>query len=365
MGRLAGRFGPLTAGIVLAGAGAARAVPATRSPLPNVESTAGAASATPPAPGSGRFVVVATADGAPGLAAALRAVRAHTSDISARIVLAPGPGGTVPSDHPGVVGADLARAPGVLGVFTLVPDDRGGIVVSLVDRSGSKVLLETSASRLDSPAGLESIAVVVRATADALAERPAAPRAETSVSSRPHDPPRTRRLALAAAYAGASFAPEDPWTGGLRLAAEAHLGAAYVGAAYTAYQAAEAAAEGIEVTVKTNPVAAFAGYRAALGSRLALAGESGLVVDRAARRARATQADTTPRPASAVWLLALTGAVQVEVRALPHLRLRAGPTLDAYLSSVSYHADGPERATVLAPRILRPGLRIGLALEWP
>ena len=209
-------------------------------PTPAAERTPEAASQAAP-----RVLVLVPEEDAGERAGYLRAVRAHLASSDVTVERRP-----IPADVPRTVAALAAHASaaaasaGALGAFWIEPAEQA-VLVYLVEPDGARILVR----RLDRPPGTEaavaeSVGVVVRASAEALAAGrrigmtavPAPPPAAREVSPSPppevseppapapppprppagsRPPPRRPRVDLRLFYAGGNLATGIPWQHGV------------------------------------------------------------------------------------------------------------------------------------------------------
>lgn len=171
---------------------------------------------------------------------------------------------------------------------------------------------------------------------------------------------------LALGYAGSSVADAAPWQQGaaFRLGITVPLGL-HIAVAYTVFGPLTVTADPNTVELRRHPLELAIGYRRPIGQRLYLRPELGAVVDLVQRRSRSEDPSLEIAPDAEDWLVGLVPSVATGVDVTPVVALEAGFRGELWLRNQVYQVAAPAPETVIAPRLFRPSVWVGLSVAYP
>jgi hypothetical protein len=250
-----------------------------------------------------------------------------------------------------------------------------------VDAQVQRVVMRPLQTKAGSEATLDTVAVIVRATTDALLHGETLP--ESAAAPAPATKPKTpwpvvteqqksSALRLAAGYFGTMFARQLPWQNGLEVKAEwIWPTGAYLGLGYTFFAAAEFTEPvppnflqltTISFAIERLPLALHAGLRFEVGS-FTFAAELGAGIEARKRRTLAPSVPPTKDESRIVY--SVCPRLESEYSITSWLRLYAGVGIDFELASYPYVFEveaGKTPMTILKPFPVRPTFQAGIAI---
>jgi hypothetical protein len=232
--------------------------------------------------------------------------------------------------------------------------------------------LKTAAASRE--AAVETIAVIVRATTEALLHGQPLTAAAAGDSEAMEIPtsfdvtmaaPGSSHLRLAVGYVGTTFARALPWQSGLMLRGDwLWPSGPYVGLGYTFVPAATFDIAPVRFTLDRYPFSAHAGLRFAQGI-FTFSGELGLEVESRTRRTLSAADEFDADPARRKTIYNLCPKLESELTVAPWFRIFAGVGLDLVLGNFAYTTkitDTQETRIILDPYGLRLSLHAGIAI---
>jgi hypothetical protein len=276
-----------------------------------------------------------------------------------------------------------AREHDSVAVFWLEARGDAPWLLYALDAQAERVVVRPLASRGSSAeAAVEAVALIVRASADALLHgQPlpaAAPGPRTTITTMPeiqrdaaawpveqaYRPSSALRLGIA--YIGTTFARVLPWQSGLAVRASwLWPSGPYVGIGYTFWPAATITSAPVDFLVERYPFSLHAGLRFA-GRVFTFSGELGAEIE---SRTRRTLRVSTPQfdadPPSRKTIASVSPKLEVEYTLTSWLRIFAGLGIDVVLDNFEYSTENHETKeiqTVVKPYGLRLTLHAGVAV---
>jgi hypothetical protein len=221
---------------------------------------------------------------------------------------------------------------------------------------------------------IESVAVIVRATTDAVLHGEPLPQAAHPPPTPPPTPPPpkpwpveqanppTSALRLAASYVGTTFARGLPWQSGLGLSADWLWSAGpYIGVGYTFFGSADFTLPSVTFTVDRYPVSLHAGLRFAVGD-FTFSGQLGAEIELRTRRTITTMAGLDPEPSRRRTIYSICPKLESEYAITSWLRIFAGFGLDFVLANFPYTLELPESKVIVEPHWLRLTVHAGIGI---
>ncbi|HEY2733930.1 MAG TPA: hypothetical protein VGI70_08095 [Polyangiales bacterium] len=269
-----------------------------------------------------------------------------------------------------------------VAAFWLEVRGEGHWFLSAVDAKVERVVLRPLTAKSESPEALvESVALIVRATSDAvlhgepLPEEPHPSRSVADGGSTTPPWPVTQAnearssLRLAASYVGTTFANRLPWQQGFGVRADwLWPSGPYVGVGYTFFSAAEFNISNINFSIDRYPISLHAGLRFPVGDWV-FSGELGGEIEFRDRRTNDVTGGLEAKPAQHRTLYSVCPKLESEYAITSWFRVFVGLGADFALANFAYQLAnyGPEgelldTKVVLEPHWLRLTLNVGIAI---
>lgn len=274
------------------------------------------------------------------------------------------------------VARQTAAAYSALGVFWLEVTRNGGPwYLYAVDARGERMITRPLTSHAESPeADIEAVALIVRATTDALLHGeplPAeTPRRETSLPVRAPWPVELARLGesalrVTAAYSGSTFANKLPWEHGFALRASwLWPTGPYVGVGYTFIPTLRFPFSPVRFNIDRYPFAIFAGLRFAF-ERFTFSGELGGEIEIRSRRTVAAAEGYTPDTEQKKTIYNVCPKLEAEFAVVPWLVVFLNVGIDVVLGNFAYttsNLETGEKTAILDPHWIRLTSQVGLGI---
>lgn len=278
----------------------------------------------------------------------------------------------------------LAEQHDAVGVLWLDIRPTDHWFVYAMDRRAERVVVRPLLVRKESlAAGIESVSVIARASAEALVRgepvlgepvevpppRPppptAAPTPAPAAAPAPADEPGTAQsheLRLALGYHGETFASEQPWQSGAVVGASfLWSNGPYVGASFSWFPE-HTFGDSVRFAVQRRPLSLLGGFRFRLGEHLALDAELGATLDVRSRRTVDTPVTVAARPDERRYVVSIVPRARLEALPARWLGLFAALSLDVLLNEFDYLISPSQTRPELRPGRVRLGVLAGIAL---
>jgi hypothetical protein len=270
-----------------------------------------------------------------------------------------------------------AREHDAVAVFWLEARGDAPWLLYALDARAERVVMRPLTSRGSSAeAAVEAIALIVRASADALLHGQPLPAAAAEASApevqrvenpwpveQAYQPSSALRLGIA--YMGTTFARVLPWQSGLAVRADwLWPSGPYVGIGYTFWPAATIATAPVDFLVERYPFSLHAGLRFASGA-FTFGGELGAEIESRTRRTLRVSPQFDADAPSRKTIASVNPKLEVEYTLTSWLRIFAGLGIDVVLDNFEYSTENHETKeiqTVVKPYGLRLTLHAGAAV---
>lgn len=221
-------------------------------------------------------------------------------------------------------------------------------------------------------AAIEAVALIVRATTDALLHGEPMPSEEAPETSEVSTPWPVERLVhgtsgvrLSAAYVGTTFAKEKPWQQGLGLgAAWIWPSGSYLGLGFTIFERMHFDIPNGRFAVDRYPISLHAGLRFAVAP-FTFIGELGLELEIRNRTTESmSEAQLEPKGPDQNAVFNICPKLETELAILPWLVAFGGVGLDFVVGNFPYTIlmDSTEKTSIsLEPYLIRLNLQLGIA----
>ncbi len=216
----------------------------------------------------------------------------------------------------------------------------------------------------------ESVAIVLRATVEALLEGREAPLEAVAL---PAEPPRAspsepaarrerrERGTLRTGYVGVGFADSSIEHGAAFGASLALSHLLHLGLGYTIVQPAELASSQTRITLLRRPLDAFVGLSIELHG-LELQVDAGSSIDFRERRTEVTDVGLRPSSDDAYAVVSVLGRLRIARELWPQLRLDLGPAFEIPVNEPELVVDRAGRDQTFSQFPIRPRLEVGVSL---
>jgi hypothetical protein len=261
-----------------------------------------------------------------------------------------------------------------IAAFWLEVRGNGRWFLYAVDSQVDHVVLRPLNAKPESLEALvESVAVIVRATTDAVLHGEPLPEEARPTPPAPAPPPPgtappaqqatepTAALRLAAEYVGTTFARRLPWQSGFGLRADwLWSPGPYIGIGYTFFGSADFALQNVSFTVDRYPVSVHSGLRFAV-DQFVFSAELGVEIELRSRRT-ISAVGLEPEPRSRRTIYSICPKLESEYVITSWLRVYAGLGLDFVLANFAYTLKLPESEVIVEPHWLRMTVHAGIAI---
>jgi hypothetical protein len=265
---------------------------------------------------------------------------------------------------------------GAIAIFWLDVPLSGPWVLYAADAGVTRVVVrrlgQMPSTSVD--ANIETVAVIVRATTDALLHGEPIPSEgvadEGHVSTTPWPveqlSPNSSAVRLSAAYLGTTFAKEAKWQQGLSLRAAWIWGSGgYLGAGFTVLERMRFDIPPGSFEIDRYPISLHAGLRFLVGP-LRFIGELGAELEFRNRRSQFAATDElSPATAGKDTVMNICPRLETELAVFSWLGIFAGAGLDFVVGNFPYsigHDRGGESTIKLEPYLIRLNVQAGIAL---
>jgi hypothetical protein len=261
-----------------------------------------------------------------------------------------------------------------LAVFWLDVNPSGPWYLYAVDARAERMVMRPLAGRSSSrEADIEAVALIVRATTDALLHgEPLAAATDTTSTPFPTRKPWPTEhahgqsaLRLSAAYMGTTFSKQLAWQHGFAVrGAWLWPAGPYVGIGYTFIPPLHFNIFPVRFRIDRYPFAVYAGLRFRQGD-LTFSGELGGEIELRNRRTLAVAGDFDPDPDQRKIIFNICPKLEAEYAVTQWLVVFAGVGMDVVLSNFAYttrNTETKEMTTILNPHWIRLTLHVGLGI---
>jgi hypothetical protein len=265
---------------------------------------------------------------------------------------------------------------GAIATFWLDAPLQGAWELYAADAGITRVVVRRLASGQASvEANIEAVALIVRATTDALLHGQPMPAEEISEEGKAYAPwpveqldPGSYGVRISGAYTGTTFSKEQRWQHGVSLrAAWIWPTGPYVGLGFTIFQRMLLDTPPVRFEIDRYPISLHAGLRFAV-SRLTFIGELGVELEIRNRRTVSSMMGSdlefmlsTPDQAK---VLNICPKLETELKVLPWLVLFGGVGLDFVVGNFPYsilNQETRKTSISLEPYLIRLSVHLGLA----
>jgi hypothetical protein len=282
----------------------------------------------------------------------------------------------VPGSSPIDAAKRVAREQHAIAAFWLDVRTPSAWFLYALDARAERIVVRPLTSHATSQeAVVETVALIVRATADALLHgQPllaAAAGSSTALEIPGSDwpvalaPTPNSTLRVSVAYVGETFAHALPWQSGLAVRGDwLWPSGPYLGLGYTFVPLATFDLAPVRFTLDRYPFSAHAGLRFAQG-QFTFSGELGAEIESRTRRTLSAAADFDPDPARRKTIYNVCPKLESEFTVAPWFRIFAGVGLDIVLGNFAYttkNKETQETRIILDPYGLRLSLHAGIAI---
>jgi hypothetical protein len=261
-----------------------------------------------------------------------------------------------------------------IAAFWLEVRGNGRWFLYAVDSQVDRVVLRPLNAKPESLEALvESVAVIARATTDAVLHGEPLPEEARPPPPTPPSPPPataspvlhastpTSALRLAAEYVGTTFARKLPWQSGFGLRADWLWSAGpYIGIGYTFFGSADFKLPSVTFTVDRYPVSVHSGLRFAVDP-FVFSAELGIEIELRSRRTISAMG-LDPDPERRRTVYSICPKLESEYAITSWLRVYTGLGLDFVLANFGYALELPERTVIVEPHWLRMTVHAGIAI---
>jgi hypothetical protein len=220
-------------------------------------------------------------------------------------------------------------------------------------------------------ANIEAVALIVRATTDALLHGEPMPAEEISEESKALAPWPVEQLdsgshaaRLSAAYTGTTFAKEQRWQHGVSLrAAWIWPSGPYVGLGFTLFERMQFDIAPVRFEVDRYPISLHAGLRFKVWP-MTFTGELGFELEIRNRRTISVDRSLDPSNPDRTTVLNICPKLESELAVFSWLALFGGVGLDFVVGNFPYkilHQETGKTSTSLEPYLIRFSVHVGLA----
>lgn len=300
--------------------------------------------------------------------------------IQVRLVLLDGPTTPPALEERVIASKSIAAEHAAVGVLWLElrPGDRWFVYAT--DAEAERVVVRPLLVRPESVASaVETVAVIARGSAEALLhgepvmgepvrELPAPPQPSAAAAPPPRPPapraaaPEHAGLRLSLAYAGSSFASDQPWQSGAQVsAAWLWANGSHVGIAYTWYPA-HRFGDVLVVSLQRRPFTLAVGHSWKLAPRLRLDAELGATVDVLSRHTVATPSGTAAKSDATRVQFAIAPGLRGDYELVSWLSAFLGLGCDVFINDFDYLTAPSGGATLLDPHRVRLRALAGLSI---
>lgn len=264
---------------------------------------------------------------------------------------------------------------GAIATFWLDAPVNQTWVLYAADAGITRVVVRRLASGQASvEANIEAVALIVRATTDALLHGEPMPAEEISDEGKAAAPWPVEQLdegssgiRVSAAYTGTTFAKERRWQHGASLrAAWIFPSGPYVGLGFTYFERMQFDIAPLRFEIERYPVSLHAGLRFNV-SRVTFIGELGVELEMRNRRTiSSTDKDTTVSSPDRAYVINICPKLETELKLFPGLVLFGGAGLDFVIGNFPYSVlhlkpESMESSISLEPYLIRLSVHLGLA----
>jgi hypothetical protein len=260
---------------------------------------------------------------------------------------------------------------GAIATFWLDAPDNQAWELFAADAGITRVVTRRLASGVASvEANIEAVALIVRATTDALLHGEPIPAEDVSEEGIAFTPWPVEQLAhgssavrISAAYMGTTFAKEKSWQNGLSLrAAWIWPSGPYVGLGFTMVERTQFDLSRVRFEVQRYPISLHAGLRFSV-SRLTFIGELGVELEIRNRRTLSTRNLDVSSPEQST-VVNICPKLETELELFSWLAIFGGVGLDFVVGNFPYnilYMETGERMVALEPYLIRLSAHLGLA----
>lgn len=262
---------------------------------------------------------------------------------------------------------------GAIATFWLDAPTNQAWVLYAADAGITRVVVRRLASGQASvEANIEAVALIVRATTDALLHGEPMPAEEISEEGKASAPWPVEQLErgshgvrIGAAYAGTTFAKERRWQHGVSLrAAWIFPSGPYVGLGFTYFERMQFDIAPVRFEIDRYPVSLHAGLRFG-ASRITFIGELGVELEiRNRRTLSVTDKDIELSSPDRSSVINICPKLETELLLFPGLVLFGGAGLDFVIGNFPYsilHQETMESSISLEPYLIRLNVHLGMA----
>lgn len=319
--------------------------------------------------GEGTIVFVIPSDLDTGTRTSLEeALLASLSLVRAHVVLVSGPSSRppIPLEERIPISVRLAKQNSAKGVLWLDVRLTDHWFLYAMDAEAERVVVRPLLVRTESvPAAVESIAVISRASAQALMQgepvqgepvvQPAPPPPTaappapppTAPSPAPTAAPASSRLQLSLAYLGTTFASQQPWQSGLQLgAAWAWRSGLLLSLGY-AWIPAHRFGDELVFSVQRRPFCIGGGWALRFGESLTVTGSLGATIDIQSRHTVKVPSGTAAEDDATRILVAASPTATAQLDISPWLAAFVGLGADVFLNDFDYVGGAGGEQTLL------------------
>jgi len=276
------------------------------------------------------------------------------------------------------VSKQTASARRAVVVFWLELPSSGPWLLFAVDAKAEHMIVRPLAAHTQSPeADIEALALIVRATTDALLHGEPLPASEPSPDeppvkvtvrawpTRPAKAPRPPALRISGAYVGSTFAEQFRWQNGFALrVAWLWSSGPYLGVGFTFFPALRFEPPQARFDVERYPFSIHAGVRFPAGP-FVVAAELGSEVELRNRRTLAAAHEYAPAPDQVKIIYNLCPKIEAQLPLTSWLVAFVGGGIDFVIGNFDYtvrDAHTGQALDLVEPAWLRPTIHVGLGI---